>query len=135
MAFQEIERGTFAGRKALVDSVRVQSKNGTAAVIISNDIFKKLGAPNFLRVMIGSGEHQGFVAIIPRNMPSSGTYKPNVGFNGRGLAKFSISAKRLTVPAEVPATDLPYETTDDGLIVDLRQLGKSKPAFATKAAA
>lgn len=128
MAFQEIERGTFAGRKALQNTVRIEAKNGNASVVISNDIFTKIGAPNFLRVMIGTGEHKGFVAIVPRNMPSTGTYKPNVGFNGRGLAKISISAKRLTVPTDTPATELPYEITEDGVIVDLRPL--RKPALA-----
>lgn len=129
MAFQEIERGTFAGRQALQNTVRIQARNGGAIVNISNDIFTKLGTPNFLRVMIGTGEHKGFVAIIPRNMPSTGTYTPNVGFKGRGLAKFSISAKRLTVPSELPATELPYEITEDGLVVDIRPLSTTKPAL------
>lgn len=123
MAFHEIERGSWKTREALKDTVGVWvSAQGVASITISGDLYKKIGSPAFVKVMLGSGEHSGFVALIPRNMPA-GAYKVTKTSAGSAQMKLSITASRLGLLRDKrPTMHLPHEITEDGLIVDLRPI-------------
>lgn len=127
MAFTEIKRGGFQGRKAIQNTVKIAPTSNCLKLDVSNDIYTRLGAPTFFKIMRGSGEHDGFIALVPRNVKSDATYKVHVGFNGRGLAKISVSANRIGVRKDA-AGSLPFEITEDGLIVDVRSM-RASPAF------
>lgn len=123
MAFQEIKRGAWANASALVNTVSFNQTKGSNSMLvtISQDIDKKLGSPMFISVLIGSGEHAGFVAFIPRNTQSSSAYKVSRA-TGKAV-RFGISPKRLGVNlTPTGPRSLPFEITSDGLIVDTRQL-------------
>lgn len=133
MAFHEIERGVFgASRPALSNAVKVHSSNRGQIFTfsIARDIYRKLGAPMFLNVLIGSGEHSGFIAMIPRNTRGSASYKMTTG-KGCVTPRFSIHPKKIgVVPRMVEATKIPFEITEDGLIVDIRVLRQPSLAVA-----
>ena len=123
MSFHEIERGEFKGRAPLKNIVQVHT-NGTAALsfAIAGDIAKKIGDPIFINILLGSGEHSGYVAFIPRNVRGPASYKV-CRQASRPTARFSIHPKKLGVVArKIAPTILPHEITEDGLIVDIRPL-------------
>jgi hypothetical protein len=94
-------------------------------------VFRRLGRPAFVQAMLGTDEHSGFVAFIPRNVRSATTYTVAVP-PGNAAAKIGISSPRLGIVASkiVGAVDLPFELTEDGLIVDMRKL---RPVVEQKA--
>lgn len=124
MAFHEIERGEFRGREALKNAVQAHmSKSaGSITVAIAGEIDSKIGNPMFINCLIGSGEHSGFVALIPRNVRGAASYKLNRQAS-RTTARFSIHPKKIGVVArQIAPLKLPFEITEDGLIVDIRPL-------------
>lgn len=137
MAFQEIERGVFQGKEALSNTVSVAVSKSTpsvAAISISADIFKKVGEPMFFNVLIGTGEHSGFIALIPRNTKGASSYKP-IRPSSKSLAKFSISAKKLgLVSKAIGIIPLPFEITSDGIIADIRPARKASVTKILEAA-
>lgn len=128
MAFEEISKGRFTGKEAIQNRVAISPQvNNTLKILVSNDIYKSLGAPMFFKVGIGSGKHAGLIALIPTSIESANAYRASVSFKGRGQAAISVSAKNLGVTVS-EMTALPFEITDAGLAIDIRPL--RKPALA-----
>lgn len=141
MAFTAIEKGLGKyGRKRLENTVSVTVQAaGTSFITLSGDVVQRLGNPPYVKVMLGSGEHSGFIALIPRNMPGETSYKmlKNGGQSGH-TKRLAIYAKKIGLVIEkTPVTTVPFEITEDGLIVDLRPLQKhraSRPSLALNSA-
>ena len=128
MAFHQIEKGKIAfGLIKLVDTVSVHVSAASAYITLSKDIFEKLKSPAAIKVMIGSGENSGFIALIPKEIAVNGCY--TVLKNHR---KFAILATKIgLVKGTRPTVHVPHEITEDGLILDLRPL--RAPAHTTNA--
>ncbi|PBB75176.1 hypothetical protein CK227_10310 [Mesorhizobium sp. WSM4308] len=138
MAFHDVERGVFKGAAALISTVQVRiskSTPGTAAITISQDVYKKVGEPMFFNIMLGSGEHSGFIALIPRNSKGASSYKAfSTSPTGKACV-ISISAKKLgLVSKAIATTKLPFEITSDGIIADIRPARNASSAIASLAA-
>lgn len=119
MAFNEIEKGEGL-REALTNTVKFHTSKTVGLFTMSGDVFEKMGSPGFLRVLLGDGEHSGYVALIPRQVPGKNTY--SLVPSGR-CWKFAISARKIGVTAgKRPGRSMPFEITDDGLVVDLRSV-------------
>lgn len=141
MSFHAVERGVHIGsRRAKVNTVSVAPaapkgrKTGSVTFFISRDIFQKIGAPRFLSVLLGSDEHSGYLAFVPKSMPSGSTYKVFLPEKGRGSARIGISSKKVGIRLDnlTGTHALPFEITDDGLVIDLRHV---RSAAAPRSAA
>ncbi len=119
MAFHEVEKGAFSfGLKKLVDVISFSSNGATGQFTLSSDIFEKLGKPLAAKVMIVSGEHSCFIAILPKAVAVNGCYSIH-----KRERKFSISLARIgLIKGKRSAVRVPHEITEDGLIIDIRPL-------------
>jgi hypothetical protein len=118
MAFTEIKTEGWK-RPRLVNQVNMRTDvTGTAAFTISEDVLKRLGNPSFLSRLVGSGEHAGMVCFLPKQMPGKATAKLT------GIA--SGKSKQISFPCRLIGLEklsrssrpVPFEITEDGLIVD-----------------
>lgn len=134
MAFHEIERGMFKGNSALTNTVKVRiakSFHQNAVIVISGDIDKKVGEPMFFNLLIGSGEHSGFIALVPRNSKGSASYKINrVG----KCATVTVSARKIGLLPSTFSCEVPYEITADGVVFDIRPARDAQKTPALMAA-
>lgn len=122
MAFQEIQKGTF-GRPAATNRISASVSKATVSISISADIYKQIGSPAFVKMLLGTGSDAGFLAIVPKNMPGKGTYRTFMTGGPSGAACVSISGSKINVPSmRLPTTTLAFEITDDGCVIDIRPL-------------
>lgn len=121
MAFYAIEKGAFGGLNTVSNRAAVAVYSGCAKIGVTEDIYKRLGSPAFFKVMIGTREHSGFIAVIPRNMPGTGTYK--VHNNNKSSFEVAISPKKIGILSDNrPLTAVPFEITEDGVVIDIKPL-------------
>jgi hypothetical protein len=130
MAFQEIDPAAGVGPRAKINTVSIWSAaDGACFLVLSGDIYEQIGAPPFARLLLGSGEHAGLVAVVPQTMASDASYKFIRMNPAAKQYKVTVASAKIGIPrAKRQTTSLPFEITEDGLIVDLRQL--RKPALA-----
>lgn len=119
MAFHQVEKGAFAfGLEKLIDTVSVRVSGPTAHISVSKDIYEKLKSPAAIKVMIGSGENSGFIALIPKEIAVNGCYALH-----KKERKLAISASKIgVVKGTRPTVHVSHEITEDGLIIDIRPL-------------
>lgn len=126
MAFHEIQRGVFAGKKALTNSVKVavtSVKTGAVHITVSRDVLAKIGDPMFLSVLIGEDEHAGRVALVPRNSRSASSYKISRPVSSCG--KICLSANKLGIgKVMIKTTPVNFDITPDGVVIDLRPISQ-----------
>lgn len=126
MAFKDLprpERGFGSDTFKNTVACYVQD-NGTVVFRLSSDIHAKMGSPSFCRVMVGTGEHFGRIAVLPSGMKTDDTRKFTYQPNGKSPT-FTVGAKRIGVSKGARKTvHLPHEITEDGLIIDIRPLMK-----------
>jgi hypothetical protein len=121
MSFLEIEKGKFGGLETVSNRAAVSVYKPCAKIGVSGDIYKKLGSPTYFKLMLGTGAHSGFVALIPRNMPSASSYKING--NNKSSFEIAVSPKKIGITSDRRGlTPVPFEITEDGLILDIRPL-------------
>jgi hypothetical protein len=122
MAFLDMA-STRAGHR-LMNTVKVYRKHGTNGfdIVVSRDIYQKLGNPAYFHIMVGSGEHSGFAALLPRGGKTGASLKVNIPTSAVGAVKVAASGNKLGVVTDKIAKPvaLPFEVKDEGLIVDLR---------------
>lgn len=127
MAFVELpENVTHAGRDRLSNCVRAAiSTQGTVQITVSADIHQKLGSPKACRIMVGTDDHEGKIAILPLKSKAKGTLNFTTNNKSAVSPKVQIRASRLSLKDNPRATTtIPHEVTDLGLIVDVRPLMK-----------
>ena len=122
MTFQEIEKGVWVGRRAVTDRVAIRgNRNSSIQIGISRDIYKKMGEPAFVKLMRGSGEHLGMVLLRGVAMKaSSNAYRVTTNHE-RGQAVVSVAPSRLGIKAPATMTTVTHHSTDEGLVLDLRE--------------
>lgn len=122
MAFEEVTKGAFIGKKAATNRVLIAfNKAGTIAIRVSNDVFTRVGSPMFFKVAVGTGQHEGLVALMPTNMKTASAYRVAVSHNGKGQASIGMSPKTISVKGS-GNVEVPFEITDAGIAIDVRAL-------------
>lgn len=127
MAFHEIDRGSrFSGRGPMRNKVRIYRVGPSqTCLVLSEDINKAIGSPTYLNVLVGAGEHSGYLALVPSATQTHSSYAVAKNNPKSRAVKIGISPKKIgvvTTLLEKGGADLPFEITEDGLIVDLRGL-------------
>jgi hypothetical protein len=131
MAFVELPKTKTFGRNALGNTVRAHVQNtGTVVIRVSADIYEKMGAPAFCRVMVGTDDHTGRIAVLPRAMKTAETRALKL-LKGNKSPIFDVGAKRIGVNTTPRKTiTLPHEISEHGLIIDVRPLMKPVASVA-----
>jgi len=115
--FQEIEKGSFFGNKPM-KGVNMSCKNRTMRITIDQNLYRKLGRPDFVKVLAGSGDDEGKVAIVKVGTRTQNAYTMN-----EKTRSVSFSVNRIGMTAsDFPVTYLPFELTEQGLVVDMTML-------------
>lgn len=141
MAFIEMapNRNWNGARPALSNTVKaykVSGRKGKSAftLVIARDVYARLGSPAYFYVMVGTGEHSGYIALRPRGGKTSSSLKVvtsgsnNINGSNNIAVKLTVSVNKVGVDADKigkPVT-LPFEVTQDGLVVDLRGIRPAK---------
>lgn len=126
MAFEDLPARKNFGRDKLVNTVKAATtKNGGVNFRVSRDIVEKMGSPSFVRVLVGTGQHAGKIAVIPRHMKSDQSVIFRPGNPNSQAFMFTVGSTRLGIATANRSTiTLSHEITDDGLVVDVRPLMK-----------
>lgn len=123
MAFEDIEKGKWAGKTRVFDRVKICLGQHTATISISGDIITKLGNPTHVKIGVGSREHRGMFLIRGAGMKTENTYKLSggsiTGKRSPGTKTITISHKKLGLKKSDKKINLvlSHQATDDGLVV------------------
>lgn len=125
MAFTEIEKGIFQnGTRKSISPVRMVSSGITATFVISAELMKQIGDKPFAKLLLGSGEHDGLFAVIPQQDKTKNAYRFGRYGKMRG-SRLAVGLGTLRLPAvKIKPVNLPFEITEDGLVIDIRKLRK-----------
>ena len=125
MAFHDLPKSTRGRHDKLKNTVTAAIYNAGVIVFrVSEDLHRKMGAPSFVSVLVGDGEHTGRIAIIPKHMKTDKTVRAAAPKNSSAV-NILVSAGRVGVSkARRGTVTLSHDITDDGLIVDIRPLMK-----------
>lgn len=126
MAFNELLK--LRGQTHRIEGVRLGTSQGNARFNIGAAVMERF-APDAkrIKVLVGSGEDYGRVRLVPTE--NNDGYAVFAGGRKAAARMVVVSARRLGLAGPVKSTDLPYEITDAGLIVDIRPV-MVKPAVA-----
>ena len=141
MSFENIQKGKWIRREPVRDRVSMTASMTICSFGISGDIYDKMGAPAFVRVAMGNGEHAGMMLVRPTGSPTDayrvGVLGASKEANKRrshavvsGLRKFAMSAKKAGIPRnfQTSTITLKHKLTEDGLII---WLPKAKDAVTS----
>lgn len=118
MAFEDITKGKWEKKGAVRDRVRLSGKRGMAIISISGDIVDRLGAPTFVRIGVGTGEHAGKILIREAGMKTQNTYRlSRPKKSSLGSVTLSTNKLRLKKFVDPVTRELDHSSTDDGLVV------------------
>lgn len=127
MSFKEIDfHCRKGGRAAKVNSVvaRVQA-SGTLRFSISDDVAALLGDAPAVRIMLGSGEHEGHIALIPAPYEKRRSFRLFRQKGGK-QANVDVASYRVGVTGKNSrSVDLPFKAAATGIVIDVRPLSAS----------
>jgi hypothetical protein len=123
MPFQDLKSNRTGGsRDPLTNRVAMQkskAKHAPATISISCDLYNKIGAPGYVRLQSGTGEHEGMLLIRPAGIKSKTTIKVrSTSKNGQRFV--SVSGNRLDMEGKgFRTTVCAHDLVDEGLVVTL----------------
>lgn len=124
MAFKEVTKGTFQGNKSKTNTVAMHRVKNTRSVkvIMSFDVVDSIGAPAYLTVSVGSGDHAGMVLLSTAKPKSTNRYKLGKQSSTSKQMSMTITDHKIGADAvEMPTSVTPveYAVTDDGVVITL----------------
>lgn len=132
MAFVDLPTVNDFSREALSNCVRASvGPTGTVSIRIAADIYKLMGSPLFCRVLNGTEEHKGRIAVLPRSMKTPDTRPIRATGPASKSPTIQLGARRIGVtPAPRKTITLPHEISENGLLIDVRPLMKPVASVA-----
>lgn len=121
MAFEELKKVTGAGRKGS-PHVRGMVTGGQLVVSVPAAIVEAFGSPRAFRILKGSGEDAGRIALVPAPINEVSAYSLAKPKNSAAFV-LRLTAKRLGVGAvSLSTTTLAHSIESGRLLVDIRPL-------------
>lgn len=120
--FTEVKKHEGQGlKKAMVDRVAINVKDKIVNILLSADVYERLGSPDYVNLAVGNGPQRGRVLITPAKSGYSvvSTVPKKQMRNGRrAQRRITVAARKVGAPMEnTPMTTVPFSMVDEGLIV------------------
>lgn len=127
MTFELQKKGAYEPRAALKNTINISrsAKAQSFNLTISGDIVDNVFLGTSVQVLTGVGEHEGRVLIRRCNVGQPGAFKIHRK-DGRHSGKMVLSRNALGLPniKELPSTQVKFTTSDDSVVLDLRNIIK-----------